>query len=442
MTAGGFGAGRALALAGLAAAATGCAGMLDLDRARAVFGRAPETELPELTPTPAAGLPAPEGLRATSGQFRAVPLKWDPLLAGDVGGYVVERARERAGPFLALAPVPGRALTAFVDEGGASASLADSDAARADLEDGVTYFYRVRAFDETGHLSATVSEVAAATTAPLPDPPEGLRAYSHQPRQVPLSWSASEDPNVAGYAVERSPTSRGPFEQLDTLDGRHATVYLDDGLGDLRVFYYRVAATNPAGVRGPPSEPVRAVTKPDPLPPVGLRVEERGLGVNRLTWDPNVETDLARYRLLRIREGGSPPELVAELLPSETSARDPEVAADERLAYAVVAVDHDGLESAPSRPIVVESEGYGLTATVRQDGIHLAWSPREGEGFQGARVERLGFLGRTQLATVEGASYVDRDVVPGRSYRYVVVLKRKDGEAPPSSVVEIAVPEG
>ena len=37
-------------------------------------------------------LPVPRDPRASSGELRRVPLRWDPVLTGDVAGYRVERA--------------------------------------------------------------------------------------------------------------------------------------------------------------------------------------------------------------------------------------------------------------------------------------------------------------------------------------------------------------
>ena len=64
---------------------------------------------------PAVDLAAPENLRATSGELRAVPLKWEPLLVGDVGGYLVERAATREGPFERIAQTRGRLATTYID---------------------------------------------------------------------------------------------------------------------------------------------------------------------------------------------------------------------------------------------------------------------------------------------------------------------------------------
>lgn len=437
----------------LVAALSACATPFDLDRMRsAVVVSSPH----ELAADAESALPFPEGLRAVSGELRAVPLKWDPLLSGEVGGYVVERARDRDGPFERIAVVPGRFATEYVDRGAlgrpveptvtnAARDAVPPVSARPEepvLGDGTTRFYRVRAYDAHDRPAAAASQVAAATTAPAPAPPDGLRAYSHQPRQVPLSWEASLDPNVTGYAIDRSPSYGGPFEVVSRPEGRYTSTWVDHGLGDLRVFYYRVAARSAAGATGEPSDPVRAVTKPEPLPPVGLRVVERRLGANRVAWQPNVERDVVAYRLVRMREGSESPELVGSVARDAPWAEDPGVAADETLSYAVVAVDRDGLESGASRPISVESVGYELRATARPDGVHLSWNPRSDEGYRGARVMRSGLLGPRVLGFSETGGFVDTDAREPGSYRYTVILLRPDGtQAPPSSPVEIDVPD-
>jgi len=413
-------------LAGLLAQLA-CAASLDLDLARRVLQPAARPPpVPELLES-AAELPVPEGLRATSGELRSVPLQWDPLLTPSVAGYVVERAFAAEGPFVRIAVVAGNAATAFVD--GAAGS------------DGATLFYRVRAFAPTGAIGAEASAVVSATTAPTPAPPTGFRAYSHQARSVPLAWEPSPDPTVGGYRVERSPSAGGPFERLVKLEGRHSTVYVDQGLGDLRVFYYRIAAVNRAGGRGPVSDAIRAVTKPYPLPPAGLRLAGQRLGANRIAWEPNVESDIVAYRVFRIREGGR--EQLAELPASQTAALVGGVGADEQAAYSVIAVDRDGLISKPATPLAVASVGYGLVASVRPGGVVLRWEGRREEGFQGARVLRHGALRTVEVAFSEEGTWVDREARPGGRYRYSVVLERPDGtRAPPSSPVEIAVPSG
>jgi len=407
-------------------------------------------EVSELSVEPTADLPAPEGLRATSGELRMVPLKWEPLLMGDIGGYAIERAPARDGHFEQLARVSERLTTTYLDRETVPETPPVSAAPDAESifdesdprRDGITWFYRVRAYSADGTLGSRTSSLAVATTAPPPESPEDLRAYSRQPRSVPLSWRASADPDVIGYRVERSPTASGPFELLAEIDGRHQTIYVDRGLGDLRVFYYRIVAVNAEGGLGDAADPVRAVTKPEPLPPIGLHTIAQSLGANEVAWDPNVEEDLVGYRLYRTLEGEDSPALVASLDADETIATDAAVGAGQRVSYTLVAIDRDGLESAPGNPIEVESERYELSATVRPDGVHLEWSDRSEEGFLGGHVFRTALLQNKNLGFSLENRFVDTEVRPGATYRYTVVLERGNQSlAPRSAPVEISIPE-
>jgi fibronectin type 3 domain-containing protein len=422
--------------------ALGCGTSLDLERARRLFGPPPTSDVPVLVDSPAADLPAPTGVRTTSGSLREIPVRWDPILAGRVGGYVVERALQEGGPFERVAVLGDRLDTVFIDRGFDLGRKTGTSGGDPGLGDGSTYFYRVGAFDPEGHVSAARSTVVAGSTAPVPARPEGVRAYSHLPRRVAISWQALPDPTVAGYVLYRSPSSEGPFEPIARLRSRNLTNYVDRGLGDLRVFYYRVAAVNAAGGEGPPSAAVRALTKPDPLPPTGLHVEERALGVNHLAWAPNVERDLAGYRLLRRRDGSDDAEVVAELPASATRAEDRSVEPGGTVFYSLVAFDTDGLNSAPCEPVSVTNAGYELQASARKGAVELHFAAPPDTSGAVVRVLRLGHFRDAELARVKDGHYVDSDVDPGGSYRYAVALVRADGsEAPESAPVEARVPE-
>jgi fibronectin type 3 domain-containing protein len=187
---------------------------------------------------------------------------------------------------------------------------------------------------------------------------------------------------------------------------------------------------------------VRAVTKPEPLPPIGLRTVDQRLGANALAWDRNVEEDIVGYRLYRTLEGEDSPTLIASLSADETTADDAAVAAGQRVFYTLVAIDRDGLESDPANPIEVKSERYGLSATIRPDGVHLEWSDRTDEDFLGGHVFRTAFLQNKNLGYSLGNSFVDTEVKAGTTYRYTVVLERTDQSlAPRSAPVEITIPE-
>jgi hypothetical protein len=184
------------------------------------------------------------------------------------------------------------------------------------------------------------------------------------------------------------------------------------------------------------------VTKAEPLPPIGLRLVEQRLGENHLAWEPNVESDVLGYRLLRYR-AGRPAETVATLGGSgATSLVDVELVADEAVAYALVAFDAAGLESDATDRLRVVSDGYRLAAEVRDGAVHLRWAPVAPAGFTSARIFREGWMGRREIGRTAAGEFVDPDVEPGDTYRYVVVLESDDGRrAPPSTPLEVRVAE-
>ena len=408
------------------AALTGCASW-QLHRP-SFGGEAAPAPAIELVASPPADLPLPEHVRAGDDGYGVIALQWEPVLRSAVAGYVVERAAAPDGRFEPIATLWGRGQSVYVDDGGAQK-----------LADGVTAWYRLRPFASDGHLAAQTSLAVAGSTAPLPDPPPALRAFSRQPREIPLAWHPSHSETAAGYVVERSPSEEGPYEVVARIPGRLATSYVDRNLGNLRVLYYRVATSTPSGASGPPSDPVRAVTKPEPLPPIGLHVAESAVGRNLLAWDPNIEADIASYQLLRLyRKGRST--LVASVPPDVTQAEDRTVHAGENARYAVVAIDRDGLESPASEPIRVQSLDYDLEAAPSPHEVALRWTPHA-EEFPQARVSRTTWLGSREIGRTADGRFVDDAVVPGRSYHYIVVLIRADGsEAPPSEPLEVHVP--
>ncbi len=419
--------GRLLAAA-LLGTVTGCAALrADLEQ------RFLESFL-ELTFDPPANLMAPEQVHVVDTEERQVTLAWDPVLVGDVAGYVILRSGESEGPF----EVAGRTVscfgTVFTDRGPEPGSLGDAQ----------TYYYRIHAFEGAGSVSRTYAS-SRATTEPPPRAPGGLRAYSNRPRLVVLSWDASPSRSVAGYGVYRSPTAAGPWDRVAYVPDRFRTVYEHPVAGDLRVMYYRLTAMNRYGGESETTEPVRAVTKAEPLPPLGLRVTDQRLGWVDLRWAPNVERDVVAYEVWRVRldEGGvREEERIGRVSAPSIELRDEDLGCGERVRYRVRATDADGLVSEFSRPLEVSGTDIGVRVESSGDGRVLRWDPDRVEGWMGVRAyRRRRFLPDTLLAQASETREIALPELASGTHRLAVVLVRPAVAAPgPQASIPGAAP--
>jgi fibronectin type 3 domain-containing protein len=396
-----------------------------------------------LTFEPACDLVAPADLRVTANQDRAIALAWAPVLVGDVAGYAVLRSRDPNAGFELIGSTLSRFESVYADAGTRPGLLGDS----------TRYYYRVHAFDGGGRISRVFASVSGET-APAPSAPKGLRAYSNLPRRIALYWEASADGSVAGYTVERSPTASGKFEPIGFREGRLNTVFEDQVPGDLTVMYYRVVAVNRFDGASAPTEAIRAVTKPEPLPPFGLRAAQTSLGQVELEWQPNVEGDIAEYEIFRATAGAQgfgEEQRIGSAPKGTVRYRDAGLRCGERVRYRVRVRDADGLLSSFSEGLEVVSASLDLRTEPAGDaGIALVWTDPAGR-WPGARISEIRrFWWDRELATVKDATRLPLDALgPGR-HRLGVTLTHAlpdatpAGELPPDSpecFVWVEVPE-
>ena len=209
--------------------------------------------------------------------------------------------------------------------------------------------------------------------------------------------------------IYRCPTMAGPWERVIFVEGRLNTVYEDTVPGDLRVMYYRIAAVNRFGGESEPTEqPIRAVTKAEPLPPIGLEASASSLGRADLRWAPNVEPDLASYEVWRalangvgLRRGGRR---------SRRSPRAPRRSRTSRSAAAraraIACARPTPTRSSACSSDAARREGRrtpGWRLARRDGGSVLSWDPARAGDWTGVRVSEVrGALPDREVASRRG----------------------------------------
>ena len=204
-------------------------------------------------------LPAPTVTGGNDSQGRPT-LKWNAVTGA--AKYEVYRARSRSGDYIKYATVTGTSYT--------NTSY---------IENGTTYYYKVRALDANGTAGAW-SSIVAVTYQPKQtlSAPTVTGGNDSQGRPT-LKWNAVT--GAAKYEVYRARSKDGDYIKYSTTTGTSYTntSYIEDG----NTYYYKVRALDANGTAGAWSSIV-AVTYKQTLPAPTVTGGNDAQGRPTLTW--------------------------------------------------------------------------------------------------------------------------------------------------------------
>ena len=187
-----------------------------------------DTATATITVTIANPVPAaPTALTATAASGPRVDLAWADASSNE-SGFKIERSTDGV-TFTQIGTVTAEVI-AYAD---------------TTVVAGVTYHYRVRAFNAAGDSSysdlAMVSVPAAAT---VPFAPTGLTLTVASASRVDVAWT-DRSSNESGFKIERS-RNGGAFTQVATV-AANVTTYADTQVVSGSTYSYRVRAFNTEG---------------------------------------------------------------------------------------------------------------------------------------------------------------------------------------------------
>jgi fibronectin type 3 domain-containing protein len=264
-----------------------------------------------------------------------VTLTWDPSPSDGVAGYNVYY-----GPYDGYYPY--------------EVSVTGTNQATVyGLLDGATYYFVVKAYDNSGQESDPSSQASYAV--PPLDPPGSITSIQPQlaPTVVTLTWVPSPNAGVVGYNVYYG-TYDGyyPYE-VSVAGTNQATIY---GLADGATYYFVVRAYGGSGQESNPSS--QAYYAVPPLDPPGAitLIGQTAQGV-ALSWVPSPGADVRGYNIYYGPYSGYYIGVISVGGMNEATIYGLE--AGSTYYFAVTAYDNSGQESAPS-----DEASYTLPAAV------------------------------------------------------------------------------
>jgi len=224
---------------------------------------------------------------------------------------------------------------------------------RKKMQEGITYEYKLTAFDE--FLETPASNIVSGTTKALSQAPSGIVAQNNQVKQVTLSWNRSTDIDDQGYVIYRN-DKKGKFEEIERISKLSTTQYLDEGgifssLKDGTHYAYKIATYNRFSEIGPLSEKIEAVTKAIPNTISGLSIEQDVAGL-MVFWQPSDNSDIKNYQVYRSNSAScDSARKLATVDSSNDVYLDTNVKSGKSYCYQITAIDNDKLESMLSQHV-------------------------------------------------------------------------------------------
>ena len=217
-------------------------------------------------------LPAPTVTGGNDSQGRPT-LKWNAVTGA--AKYEVYRARSRSGDYIKYSTVTGTSYT--------NTSY---------IENGNTYYYKVRALDANGTAGAWSSVVSVTYKQTLPAP--SVTGGNDSQGRPTLKWNAVS--GAAKYEVYRARSKDGDYIKYSTVTGTSYTntSYIENG----NTYYYKVRALKSDGTAGAWSSVV-SVTYKQTLSAPAVTGGNDAQGRPTLTW--NAVTGAAKYEVYRAR---------------------------------------------------------------------------------------------------------------------------------------------
>jgi len=350
--------------------------------------------------------PPPTGLGATAGVTQ-VSLSW--TASSGAASYNLYRGTS-AGGESGTALVMGLTGTTYVNTG---------------LTAGTTYYYKAAAVN-AGGTSSTSNEASATAEAPIPAAPTSLTATPGN-AQVSLSWPSSS--GATSYSIYRGTSSGG--ESTTAIASVTTTTYVNTGLTNGTLYYYKVTAVNSTGASGYSPEASATPQVSAPPPPTGLSATA---GSAQITLGWTASSGATSYNVYRGTSAGGESTTAIATGVTSTSYLNTGLANGTTYYYKVTAVNAGGAsgysnEASGTPAAAAPPAPTSLTAAAGNTVVTLAWTASSGAtSYNVYRGTSSGGESTTAIATgLIAPNYGDAGISNGTTYYYKVAAVNSGG---------------
>lgn len=365
--------------------------------------------------------------------MNAIAFEWKKLEDPRVQGVFVYRDKSGSeqDKITRIAIVKNRYNTHFTDQ---------------DVKPGTEYKYIFTSFSDM-HTQSAPGKKQTAKTLPLFDSVSFFRTIGKMPRSAKLIWRPHTNIKAASYIIDRKSEDDTQWSQIAVINNRLSAEYIDTDLKDNAVYYYRIRVKTFDNIISNPSDVVKVITKPLPLPIKNIRTSKSQPKQITITWDASENSDVDFYNLYRSSSLEGSYDYHAKL--KETTFVDKIDEDGAHYYYKVTAVDKDGLEglqgnipaegttlSKPKKPMMVEAKFVNHSFR-----LHWKNADKRTVSFTLVKTTKVSWVNSVveEIENIKETQYTDLEIVADTSYSYQVIAVDKLGiRSEPTNPVEIS----
>jgi len=285
-------------------------------------------------------LPSVSFFTTSSPMARAVKLIWRPHTDLRVVSYRIEGRVNGQEKWKKVALIKGRLNAEYIHTG---------------LKDNTRYEYRIKAitFDD---FASQPSPTIAVLTIALPKPVNSVKATQGKAGFISVSWTDSDKTNKTHYQVYRSKSNSGRYNLV--ADNVKSSPYKDTISTPGKQYYYKVVGVNKENLIGSlkASQSTVGNTIDAPRGPKNLVAMVENATV-QLTWKATDARTVSYIVVKETSKGFMSSETKEFKNIKKTLMIDSSLKPEESYTFYVVAVDKNGIRSAPSNSVNVQIKG-------------------------------------------------------------------------------------
>ncbi len=272
--------------------------------------------------------PSVSFISALSDLPRQIKILWRPHSNSRVSKYIIQRSDTKTSKWKNIKTINKRLIVEHIDE---------------DIGDNVEYSYRIQAVTFDG-IESLPSDIATATTKPLPNGIDGLIVTTTEPKKIILTWKPPTSTEARYLKIYSNSSQHGSFKLISNAKLTDNT-YVDNINEDGKQMFYKVTVVDKLDLESSILvAPTRGSTLEIPAHPMITlsMIEDDKVVIN---WKPSDDRTIKYniYKIIKTNFFSKKEEKIENI--TDTRFEDKNIVRGIKYEYQIEAIDQFGLVS-------------------------------------------------------------------------------------------------